>query len=146
MSHCGWFPLNRNEIHAWVERHRDELPTTLAELARFPMRFRTDIVNSAEPQRRIAFWTEHLQSFLGPQSEFSAAQQEFIAATLLELPALLSTRGPKPALSDWEARASKVFTRMEAGRLFAMIGPPEPPGGLPLPPDALPQSPSRTDG
>ena len=67
-----------------------------------------------------------------------AQQQDFISATIPELAQLLSAPAPNPVMSDWEARASKVFSRAEASRLFAMIGPPEPPEGLPLPPDAIP--------
>ena len=36
---CGWFPMRRDEIEAWVEAHKSELPRTLAELATFPFRF-----------------------------------------------------------------------------------------------------------
>jgi hypothetical protein len=132
--------MKRAEIVAWVERHRHELPTSIEELARYPMPFRSVIVNAVEPQRRVLFWAQHLQSFLGPQSELTAPQQDFIAATIPELAQLLSAPGPNPVMSDFEARASKVFSRAEAARLFAMIGPPEPPEGLPLPPDASPNT------
>ena len=130
--------MRRGEILAWVERHRDELPTTLAELARFPMPFRSAIVSAVEPERRTRFWTEHLQSFLGPRSELTTQQQNFVEATIPELPQLLAAPAPNPVMSAWEARASQVFSRAEASRLFAKIGPPEPREGLPLPPDALP--------
>jgi len=33
---------------------------------------------------------------------------------------------------------SRDFTRHEMARLFKLIGPEEPPGGIPLPSDALP--------
>jgi hypothetical protein len=142
MSHCGWFPMRREEIVAWVERHRHELPTTLAELARFPMPFRSVIVNAVEPERRTRFWAEHLQCLLGSQSELSVQQQDFVSATIADLPRLLSAPAPNAVMSDWEARAAQVFTRAEASKLFATLGPPEPPGGLPLPPDATPGGPA----
>ena len=138
MSHCGWFPIQRDEILAWVERHRHELPATLAELARLPMPFRVIIANAVEPERRTQLWTEHLQSFLGSDSRLSAAQQAFISATIPELPQLLATPAPSAVMNEWEARAATVFTRAEAASLFGMIGPPEPPEGLPFPPDAYP--------
>lgn len=138
MSHCGWFPMSRKEILAWVERHRHELPATLAELSRFPMPFRSVIVNAVEPERRVRFWTEHFQSFLGAQSTLSAAQQEFVASSIPQLPLLLGAPAPNSVMSEWEARMSAVFPRSEASQLFAMIGPPEPPEGLPLPADAIP--------
>jgi hypothetical protein len=130
--------MRRGEIVAWVERHRHELPTTLAELAVFPMPFRSIIVNAVEPERRLRFWTEHLKSFLSSPVNLSVQQQEFIAATLPELPELLEAPAPNPAMTDWEARASALFSRAEAAKVFGTIGPPEPPGGLPLPADALP--------
>jgi hypothetical protein len=129
--------MRHDEIVAWVERHRSDLPTDLAGLSRFPMRFRSVIVNAVEPEQRTRFWTEHLRSFLGADSELSSQQQEFILATIDELPRLLSAPAPNPVMTDWETRASRVFTRAEAGRLFAIVGPPEPPEGLPLPPDAI---------
>jgi len=129
--------MRRNEIVAWVERHQHELPSTLAELSRLPMPFRSIIVNRVDPERRVRLWTEHLQSFLGPASDLSSAQQAFVAATIPELPQLLSAPGPNPVISAWEARAAEVFSRADSGRLFAMIGAPEPPEGLPLPPDAI---------
>jgi hypothetical protein len=130
--------MRHDEIVAWVKRHQSDLPTDLAGLSRFPMRFRTIIVNSVEPERRTRFWAEHLQSFVGPESMLSAEQQEFIVKTIGELPELLKAPAPNPVIIDWEARASRAFTRAEAGRLFAMLGPPEPPEGLPLPADAFP--------
>ena len=50
---CGWFPLSHAEIDAWVERHRDELPTSLEELSRLPVPFRKAIVNAVSSERRI---------------------------------------------------------------------------------------------
>jgi len=141
MSHCGWFPMRHSEIIAWVERHQNELPTTLAELSIFPMPFRRVIVNAVDPERRLHFWTEHLRSFVGPQSELTAGQQAFILATIPELAKLLGGPAPNPAMSEFETRAKAVFSREEAGRIFALIGSPEPPGGLPLPADAVPLPP-----
>ncbi len=138
MSHCGWFPMRHDEILAWVERHRNELPTTLAELSTYPMPFRRVIANAVDLDRRRRFWTEHLQSFVGPQSELTAEQQEFVLATIPELAKLLSAAAPNPAMSEFETRAKKVLSRQEAAQLFATLGPPEPPGGLPLPADAIP--------
>lgn len=145
MTHCGWFPMPHNEIVAWVERHQHELPTTLAELSTYPMPFRRVIANAVDPERRLRFWTEHLQSFVGPQSELTTEQQEFVAATIPTLAKLLGAPAPNPTMSEFEARAKVVFSREQAGRIFATLGSPEPPGGLPLPADAIP-SPPETPG
>ena len=45
MASCGWFPLSYDEIVAWIEQHRDALPTTLDELSALPVAFRRVIVN-----------------------------------------------------------------------------------------------------
>ena len=139
MSNCGWFPMSYEQILAWVERHRADLPTNLEELSRLPMRFRTVIVNNVDPAQRTRFWTEHLQSFVGPASQLNAEQQEFVVSSISELPQILgSGPAPNPVVIEWESRLSRVFSRQEAGKIFAMVGPPEPPEGLPLPPDAFP--------
>ena len=130
--------MRHDQIVAWVERHRADLPTDLAGLARYPVRFRSVIVNAVGPEQRTRLWTEHLQSFLEPESRFSLPQREFICTTITELPQLLSAPAPNPTMIEWEGRASRLFTRREASELFGTVGPPEPPEGLPLPPDAFP--------
>jgi len=39
-----------------------------------------------------------------------------------------------------ESRMRELLTRQQAGLMFGMVGPPEPPEGLPLPLDAQPSS------
>jgi hypothetical protein len=137
MSSCDWFPLSHRDIGAWLDRHPEALPRTLADLARFPIPFRRVMVNAVAAEVRANLWREHLESFLGADSTLSAAQREFVAASLPKLPELLAAPAPNPTIVEWEHDMSKVFSREEAARIFALIGPPEPPGGLPLPPDAV---------
>lgn len=142
---CGWFPMRQEEIIAWVEAHRDALPQTVGELAAFPVAFRKVIVNSVSPDRRIAFWREHLESFLGPASTLSVDQRALIADAIADLPLML---GGDRAVFEARARSLEermkvLLTREQAARMFGMVGPPEPPEGLPLPPDAMPSAPSR---
>jgi hypothetical protein len=138
MSSCGWGPVGYKAIAAWVERHRDSLPTTLAELSSYPISFRRVIVNAVPHDVRVSLWTEHMRTFIGPSSALDAQQQAFVEATIGELPTLLGAPGPNPVLSEWESRAAKLFSREQAGMIFAMVGAPEPPEGLPVPADALP--------
>jgi hypothetical protein len=130
--------MRHDEIKAWVEAHRDSLPTTLAELALFPIPFRKVIVNFVSPNARTALWREHLASFIGETSELSSEQQAFVAEASTNIPTLLAAPAPNPIMTDWEARMARLFSRTEAGRIFGMVGPPEPPGGLPLPGARLP--------
>ena len=136
--------MRHEDIVAWVEAHRAELPTTVSELAAYPVRFRAVIVNSVSAEQRIAFWTEHLQSFLGEKSTLTSEQQAFVADAIAELPLILGTS----ERAQFEARAKALeqrmqglLTREQAARMFGMVGPPEPPEGLPLPPGAEPSAP-----
>ena len=136
MTSCGWFPLPHNEIVAWVDEHRDSLPTTLAELSTFPVPFRKVIVNADSPEQRTQFWTEHLRTFLEPRAGLAADQRAFVEETI---PFLASIFGSplleaQAKMRPIEARMSQLFTRPQCAAMFGTIGPPEPPEGLPLPP------------
>jgi hypothetical protein len=135
MGSCGWFPLSHAEILAWVERHSDELPHTLDDLARFPIPFRKVIVNRVGPETRLSLWDEHIASFLTDES-LSADQRAFVAETLTLLPAIFASSAPNPTIVEWEQRAKNIFSRQQAMQMFGTLGPQEPPEGLPLPPDA----------
>jgi hypothetical protein len=138
MSSCGWFPMNPREIRAWLHEHPEALPRTLDDLAHYPMAFRRVMMGVVSPEVRAELWREHLATFLGSDSPFSPEQRELIAATIPELASLLAAPAPNPVMTEWEGRMSTVFSRQEAAQLFMLIGPPEPPEGIPLPPGALP--------
>ena len=136
MTSCGWFPLSPDEIRDWVEQHKETLPTTLAELVTFPIPFRKVIVNYVSPEQRTRFWEEHLRTFLQPESELSVEQRGFVAEAIPMLPEIFGspTRADAQAkVHALEVRMRQVLTRQQCGLIFAMLGPPEPPGGLPLP-------------
>lgn len=137
MGTCGWFPMDHNEITTWVEAHRDSLPTTLVELSAFPVPFRKAIVAYVPSDIRTGFWREHLESFL-QSGTLTPEQDAFVRESRDQLSTLLSAPGPNPSLIAWQARATRLFSRQDAARIFGMVGPPEPPEGLPLPPDARP--------
>ncbi|AHG92923.1 hypothetical protein J421_5388 (plasmid) [Gemmatirosa kalamazoonensis] len=129
-------PFDPNEIQAWIAAHRDALPRTLGELGTFPVPYRGAIVRALPPPAREAIWREHFGEFLAPGSPLSPAQQAFVREAMAELPVLMAddlaaARARGGAL---EARMAPLFSREEAARVFGMVGPPEPPGGLPAPP------------
>jgi len=132
---CGWFPLDHHEIVQWVEAHRETLPTTVAELAAFPVAFRRVIVNFVPHEQRTRFWQEHLQSFLGPESSLSAEQRTFVESTIGTLPDVFGCPLPEAQqrIRSMEEGMRGLFSRQEAAAMFGMVGPPEPPEGLPLP-------------
>ena len=142
MSGCGWFPMKRDEIQAWVEAHRDTLPHTLAELARFPIPFRKVIVAAVEPALQIRFWREHLETFLGPESRLTPEQQELVRDSIGDLPLMfgVSRAAGQTRAAALEERMRVLITREQAREMFGTLGPPEPPEGLPLPADAQPST------
>jgi hypothetical protein len=132
---CGWFPLPYEEIVAWVESHADELPQTLAELSAFPVAFRRVIVNRVSPERRTMFWQEHLRMFLGPDSTLSLEQRAFVEDAIEQLPGIFASplAEAQAKMRPLEDRMRLIFVREQAAAMFGMVGPPEPPEGLPLP-------------
>ena len=129
--------MRRDEILAWVAAHDEVLSVDLAGLSKFPIPFRKIIVERVTPARRHALWTEHLAA-VAAEPHLTPEQRAFVRETAERLPMLFASPAPNPALVEWEAQAAKLFARPDAGRIFATLGPPEPPEGLPLPPDALP--------
>ena len=142
MGSCGWFPLKHEQVRAWVDAHRDTLPTTVAELSKLPMQFRVAIVNSVSVEQRTAFWKEHLESFLTSDAALSDEQRAFVTEAIGELPAMFGgTRAEfESRTRALEGRMKTLLSREQAARMFGMVGPPEPPEGLPLPPDAVPNA------
>jgi hypothetical protein len=135
MASCGWFPLPHNEILAWVEQHRDILPTTLGELSAFPVAFRKVIVNYVSPEQRTRFWEEHLRSFLEPSAGLTPDQRTFVAETIPLLAGILGSplNEAQARARPLEDRMRQVLTAPQCAAIFGMVGPPEPPEGLPLP-------------
>ena len=137
---CGWFPLSPAEIDAWVERHRNDLPTTLEALSRLPIPFRKAIVNVISGVQRVALWQEHLSTFLEPDGSLTADQRALVQDAIAQLPAMFAApdQERRQSVRLLEDRMRTLITREQAYRMFGVLGPPEPPEGLPLPPDAVP--------
>jgi hypothetical protein len=138
MSSCGWFPLSPKQIGEWLDRHPEALPQCLDDIVQFPVAFRRLMVARVSPEVRVRLWREHLESYLRPDSPLSAAQRQLVVNSISRLPLLLAAPGPNPVLTEWERQIAAVFSRREAALVFGMLGPPEPPEGIPLPSDALP--------
>src|SRR5687768_278387 len=105
---CSWFPLRPDEIRAWIEAHRHELPQTLPELSRFPIPFRKAIVRVLPSEVRIALWRDHLTSFIGPGSALTADQQALVRDAIAELPVVF---GGSPTISQASALALEARMR-----------------------------------
>ena len=129
--------MSQTQIRDWLDRHPEALPKTLGDLARFPIAFRRVMVNVVSSDVRLQLWREHLETFLMPQSTLTESQRHFVETTIPRLPELFAAPAPNPVIVAWERDMATAFSRQEAARVFALIGPPEPPEGIPLPPDAL---------
>ena len=133
---CGWFPLPYDEILAWVEQHRDSLPTTLAELSAYPIAFRKVIVNYVPHEQRSRFWQDHLRTFLEGDADLNGEQRAFVEELIDGFPDLFAH-----PLAEFQVRMrpmgqrmATLFTRAQAHAMFGTCGRAEPPEGLPIPP------------
>ena len=137
MGSCGWFPLPHDEIVEWVVAHKETLPTTLAELSTYPVAFRRVIVHMVSVQLRTQFWQEHVQTFLEPGSGLADAQRAVVRDAKDQLPEIFGSASldeMHARMEPLEAALRAVLTREQGAAIFGMVGPPEPPEGLPLPP------------
>ena len=82
------------------------------------------------------FWQDHLRSFLGSDSTLSDKQRSFVEEVIDRLPDIFasSLSEAQAKMAPLEERMRVLFQREQAVAMFGMVGPPEPPGGLPLPP------------
>jgi hypothetical protein len=128
---CGY-----NPIIAWVEAHRDSLPLTLGELSQYPVAYRRVIQGRVPADVRLGFWRDHLESFLTPPSALDAEQQAFVREVLGELDDIFVAErvDGQARAKEFESRMLPLFSREQAHRIFGLLGPPEPPGGLAPPP------------
>ena len=138
----GCFPLSRKAIDAWVEKHRDHLPTTLAELSRLPVPFRKAIARALEPTDHAGLWQEHLLTHVGASSPLSGEQQALVREAAEELPDVFAgvLGGDRRRLEGLKERIKTAFEPAQIVEIFQNLGPPEPEGGLPIPSDAFKSS------
>jgi hypothetical protein len=134
---CEWFPIPRKDIDAWVAAHRDTLPRTLADLSIYPIPFRKAIVQALPRDTVAGFWREHLLTFIG--SDMSPGQNQVIGEAAESIAIIFgeseAAAAGLQALNERVGRlvAEQILTRTQAMQIFATLGPPEPPGGLPIP-------------
>lgn len=130
-DHCGW-----DAVNAWIAAHRDSLPQTLDELAKYPLAYRRAIQGAVAPEIRAAFWCDHMRTFLGPDTRLSPEQQAVVEEAIAAMPAMCaSSRAEAQDMArELEARMAPLFPPKEAFWIFGHLGPPEPPEGIAPPP------------
>ena len=129
--------MEHEEIVAWVKAHAEVLSADLDTIGRLPMPFRKVIVKMVSEERHLALWQEHLAAASAADPTLTAEQRAFVAESAAALPEIFRS---KSANDDWERRTAGMFMPAQEHSIFATLGPPEPPGGLPLPPDAKPMA------
>jgi hypothetical protein len=84
-------PLRPCEVIAnWVAAHKAELPTTLAEFAKFSKAYRREMYSSMTAEARVSVWREHLTSFLAPTAGLTEAQRDLVQHVMNELDVLVT--------------------------------------------------------
>ena len=118
-------------------RPQGDTPNHTRGLSTYPVAFRRVIVNMVSVEVRTRFWQEHVQTFLEPGSGLTDAQRAVVRDARDQLPGIFSSASldeMHARMEPLEAALRAVLTREQGAAIFGMLGPPEPPEGLPLPP------------
>ena len=70
---------------AWAQRHKSSLPTTLTELAAYPLRYRADIFRELPVGPRLQMVQEHLKDLLATRHDLSAEQRAYLQSLVERL-------------------------------------------------------------
>jgi len=103
----------------WVRTRAGRLPTTLSEIATFPVAYRQRIFDALPPGVKSALWHQHVDSVLRTES-FSHEQQAFIRESI----ALLTPSSyqlPRHHRFPRE-RAMQLFPRTQLKGVFVHLG------------------------
>lgn len=111
---------------AWVESHRDALPTKLADLAALPHDYRGAIINALPIEQQGSLWREHWTAFVTQASEqtplqrrivaglskpLTAEQIEFLRAEIADVPnAYASALTAEERSQKGKARCARTYT------------------------------------
>lgn len=112
---------------AWVRQHRTSLPSTLAEISRYPLAFRKAIVAHVSADVRVRLWREKLDFYLAPSSNLSPAQRELVQHIRDELYVLVSDSTGKlgrerMASEGLHDRIASLFDSAQRRAIFGTVG------------------------
>lgn len=131
--------MEYDEIVAWVKAHEEVLSADLETIGKLPMAFRKVIVKLVSEEKHLALWQEHHAVASAADTTLTDEQRAFVAEIAATLPEVFSSES---AYNRYKDRIALMFTLAQQKAIFYTLGPPEPPGGLPLPPDATPKVPA----
>lgn len=137
----GWAgcPMEYEEIVAWVKAHEEVLSADLETIGKLPMAFRKVIVKMVSEEKHLALWREHHAVASAADTTLTEEQRAFVAESAAALSDIFSSES---AYNDYKDRIGRMFTPAQQKSIFQSLGPQEPSGGLPLPPDAKPGTPA----
>ena len=114
-----------NVASEWVKAHKGELPSTYAEISKYPLIYRRYIASELPREIRNQMWKEHLESFLSSKAGLTAEQATLVRYVIAnEAVVFDSARGKQWVESEKIAdRAKALFGTAQAKAIFATLGP-----------------------
>jgi hypothetical protein len=112
-------------VAKWVAAHKAELPTTLAEFARFSKAYQRSIYASLPAAVRMSIWREHLTPYLAPAAGLNEAQRALVQHVLDELDVLVTDptgqRGrDQRTKENLIAKLQAAFSRTQTMEIFTL--------------------------
>lgn len=116
-------------VRNWVAQNAGRLPTTYAELVRYPVAYRRGIFSALDPDTKSALWKEHFQNYRNEHPDLTAAQASFIERLSSSTSAeLYKGATDEPAVKKGlQAEGSALFERDSLRLLVAQLGPDDEP-------------------
>lgn len=107
-----------NDVEAWLDRNREQLPTTYAAVVEKPLAYRRAIYDASPPEVRGRLWLAHFDAFEAGQ-RLTSAQREVI-----DQAKHIVRNGPieKDALGPLATAAIAAFGKEQARALLAQLG------------------------
>lgn len=122
-------PRGSNQIRAWVEANRGQLPEQFDDFVAHPMAYRRAIFAELSLQVRSRLWSEHLARYRQDHPDLNQEQRAVLdqAQELFADPDTFATvrTEPDPELDQLKDAAIAAYGHTEARALIATLGPEE---------------------
>lgn len=109
---------------AWVEAHRDALPTRYDDVVAYPVSYRRAIHEALPPKSRSGLWTEHLRRYAADRPQLTANQRTLVRRAQGVAGDVATFQGEPPAeLADISRAVREAFGPDEARAMLGVLGP-----------------------
>jgi hypothetical protein len=110
----------RKEADAWVDAHRQNLPSSLEALQPFSTEYRSRILNALPPEKQAEIWRARFRESLS--RPLTPGQKKLLdEALLIVTPELYRSGRGFPA--SWREQVRNEYSRDEAMEIFESLGP-----------------------